>query len=115
MKERLWMFLFGGTVAVVFAAGVSTATWGKKYLEFPKVWAQEAQQFEQRFRQEAREERQQTLLMREMLAGSKWDRCVREREAEACKLQQDSLRRAWFVQDSAAMERDTVSLGEGPP
>ena len=110
MKDKLWVLLFGGTVAVIFAAGVSSATWGKKYLEFPRVWAQEAAQFEERFAKEYKEERQQTLIMREMLAGSMWDRCERVDELDVCKVQQDSIRRVWFVQDSVAMEQDTARV-----
>lgn len=108
MKEKLWMLLFGGTAAIVFGAGVSAATWAKKYLEFPKVWAQESAQIQARFKSEAAEERQQTLLMREMLANQKWESCINREEADVCKVQQDSLRRVWFVQDSAAMVQDTT-------
>jgi hypothetical protein len=111
MKDRLWMLLFGGTAAMVFGAGMSAATWGKKYLEFPTVWAQESAQIQKRFVAEAAEERQQTLLMREMLADQKWTSCMNRDEANTCKVQQDSLRRVWFVQDSVAMEPDTVSNG----
>lgn len=110
MKDKLWMVLFGGTVAVIFAAGASTATWGKKYLEFPTVWAQEKEVIKEQQEAEATEERQQTLLMREMLAGSKWDRCERAEDDVVCRTQQDSLRRAWFVQDSSAMEPDTTRV-----
>jgi len=111
MKDKLWVLLFGGTVAVIFAAGVSTATWGKKYLEFPTVWAQESKQIQKRFADEAKEERQQTLIMREMLAGQKWTQCMdMTDEAEVCKVQQDSLRRVYFVQDSLDMVADTASI-----
>jgi hypothetical protein len=111
VKDKLWVLLFGGTVAVIFAAGVSTATWGKKYLEFPTAWAQEAEKLQRRFYAEAKEERQQTLLFREMLATQKWDSCLsRDEEPDACKAQQDSMRRVWFVQDSIDIVRDTAGV-----
>jgi len=111
MRDKLWMLLFGGTLAIVFGAGVSSATWGKKYLEFPKVWAQESKQIQKAWAAEAKEERQQTLLFREMLATQKWDSCLnRDEEATVCKVQQDSMRRVWFVQDSAEIVRDTATM-----
>lgn len=111
MKEKLAMWLVAGGVAVIFAAGVSAATWGRTYLEFPKVWAQEKQAIQQRFQAEAREERLQTLLMRDMLATQLSTACAMQHEDEParCRAQQDSLRRVWFVQDSIALaEADTT-------
>lgn len=117
MKDKLIMLAigsFGTLIVVAFGVGVSSATWAKKYVEFPRVWAQESEQIQKAWAAEAREEKQQTLLFREMLATQKWDSCiVREEPVEVCKFTQDSLRRVWFVQDSAEIVRDSVRASEG--
>lgn len=113
MTRKALMWLVGGGFLVVFGVGVSSATWAKKYIEFPTVWAQEAAQFERRFEREAREERQQTLIMREMLANQMWLVCTEQEEADVCKVQQDSLRMEYIVQDSTAMVQDSVRAAEG--
>jgi hypothetical protein len=112
MKDKLVFWLLTGGVAFIFAAGVAAATWGRQYLEFPKVWAQEKAAIEQRFKREAREERLQTMLMRDMLAQQLYTACRQEEhEPPVCQAQQDSLRRVWFVQDSVALVQDTASTG----
>lgn len=111
MKEKVMFWLLTVGVLSVWGAGVAFGVWGREYVEFPKIWAQEKAAIQQRFKAEAAEERQQTLLMREMLANQMWDRCMKQEEEDAgrCKVQQDSVRRAWFVQDSLAMLPDTTS------
>lgn len=114
-------------VATVFTIGVAWALWGKTMYEFPRVWAQEKQEVEQKITnvqaeqakyaaEERVQERTQTQLIRDMMALNVWERCYAMYDSEPrCAQQQDSLRLVWRSMDAAAeleLERRYIEIDE---